>query len=101
MMKNLLMNAIRITADDLLHPIGLQRRRGGMGYALPALQWLLVGAVIGGCAALLFAPSSGEELRGQIGERLQSARDNARRAAANMRTTRSNNGRESRAGSNA
>jgi hypothetical protein len=94
----MLMKAIRMTADDLLYPIGLQRRRAGMAYAVPAMQWLLVGAVIGGCAALLLAPSSGEDLRSQLRDTIQSARDRARKAAANMRTTRANNGREARAG---
>jgi predicted lysophospholipase L1 biosynthesis ABC-type transport system permease subunit len=71
---DMLKKAIR-TADDVLYTIGLQRRQTGMDYVVPAMQWLLVGAVIGGCVALLLAPSTGEDLRSQLGEKLQNARD--------------------------
>jgi len=92
-MMNILKTAIR-TADDVLYTIGLQRRQTGMDYVVPAMQWLMVGAVIGGCVALLFAPSSGEDLRSQLGEKLKDAREKAREATANMRSARGN-GRES------
>jgi hypothetical protein len=94
---NMLKKAIR-TADDVLYTIGLQRRQTGMDYVVPAMQWLLVGAVIGGCVALLLAPSSGEDLRSQLGEKLQSAREKAREATANMRNARGNGREGARAG---
>jgi hypothetical protein len=90
------MNVFKRAMDDrtdmLLRAIRLERRRGIADRALAAAQWLAIGALIGSAIALFAAPSSGEELRSQVGsrfqgarDRLQGARDKAREAAAKMR----------------
>jgi Sec-independent protein translocase protein TatA len=45
--------------------------RGGGG----GLKWLLLGAVLGAGAALLFAPKSGRELRRDLGKGIRGLRD--------------------------
>jgi len=45
----------------------------------------LMGGVIGAAAALLFAPSSGEELRAQINERTQVITSDIRQASNSKR----------------
>lgn len=49
------------------------------------LAGALCGAVVGATAALLLAPASGEELRGQARERFDALVDEARRAAMEKR----------------
>lgn len=49
------------------------------------LAGALCGAVVGATAALLLAPASGEELRGQARERFDALVDEARRAAREKR----------------
>jgi gas vesicle protein len=44
-----------------------------------------VGAIVGATAAILLAPSSGEELRIQIQERANTIRDDVKHAAAERR----------------
>lgn len=65
------------SAEDLIHALGLQTRRSkGSDIALSVALFgagLLVGAGLG----LLFAPSSGHELREEIGERAADLRDRA------------------------
>lgn len=46
----------------------------------------IAGALVGGVAALLMAPASGEELRGGAQARLDSFLDEIQRAAAERRT---------------
>jgi gas vesicle protein len=47
---------------------------------------LFTGALLGAIAGLLFAPSSGEDLRQQINDRAQYVQDEVKRAAAERRT---------------
>lgn len=69
-----------IELNDLLRPLGLTRRRSHVAETLLTLG---AGIAVGGTAALLFAPSSGKEMRarvakklnGQIDEVLQSVPD--------------------------
>jgi len=49
----------------------------GSGDALALLGAMFVGAVVGAAAALLLAPKSGEELRGDIGEAAHRAKERA------------------------
>lgn len=49
--------------------------------ALTAGLFLLVGAGIGAILALLYAPNEGEEVRGEITDRVGSQMDNGREAA--------------------
>ena len=53
-----------IELDDVLGGVGLARRRSR---ALENLGLVAAGAVIGAGAAILFAPSSGQETRRRIG----------------------------------
>ena len=59
--------------ERLLGELGLQKRRSAADYILPAVGVFAAGAIVGGILGLLFAPSSGRELRGQINDRLRPA----------------------------
>ena len=59
-----------IELNDLLGYIGLERRPSAFARALPALGLVAVSAAIGAGAALLLAPSSGEELRARLSDGL-------------------------------
>lgn len=52
------------------------RRRSSAG---PVLLGMLTGALAGAAAALLMAPRSGEEMKGELRERGQALRDDAER----------------------
>ena len=56
--------------NDTLGVIGLERRPSVFSRALPAIGLVAVSAAIGAGAALLFAPSSGEELRSRLSDGL-------------------------------
>lgn len=60
--------------DDLLETLGLQRR-GNVDWVVPAVTALGVGLLVGAGLGLLFAPKSGNELREDLRERLQSGLD--------------------------
>jgi hypothetical protein len=55
------------STDDILRALGQNRRAGND--ILPGLALFGAGLLVGAGLALLFAPSSGEELRAEIGER--------------------------------
>jgi hypothetical protein len=50
-----------------------------------AITWLLVGIGIGACTALLFAPSSGRELRSKIGRGFGQTWDGISRGTQDLR----------------
>lgn len=56
--------------DDVFHAIGVQRRSES-GNFLPVVGAFAVGTAIGGLLGLLLAPKSGEELRKDIGEKME------------------------------
>lgn len=56
----------------------------GSGNALALLGAMFVGAVVGATAALLLAPKSGPELRGELGEAAQRAEERAAAAKEHM-----------------
>ncbi len=56
-----------------------------MNKILNFLVGLLVGALFGGVVALLLAPSSGQDIRRQIGERVQYVQDEVKRASSERR----------------
>jgi YtxH-like protein len=60
--------------DDLLETLGLQRR-GNADWVVPAVTALGVGLLVGAGLGLLLAPKSGNELREDLRERLQSGLD--------------------------
>ena len=59
-----------VELNDLLGYIGLERRPSALARALPALGLVAVSAAIGAGAALLLAPSSGEQLRARLSDGL-------------------------------
>jgi hypothetical protein len=61
--------------NDILGVIGLERRPSAFSRALPALGLVAVSAAIGAGAALLLAPSSGEELRSRLSDRLDGVKN--------------------------
>src|SRR5918998_1645282 len=61
-----------------------RRARGGGGETGARLTYLLVGAGIGAVVALLFAPKSGHELRGDIADATRKGIDRTREAATQL-----------------
>jgi len=61
--------------NDVLGTIGLERRRTASERILPTLGLIGLSAAIGAGAALLLAPSSGEELRTRLSGRLDDAKN--------------------------
>jgi hypothetical protein len=56
--------------NDILGVIGLERRPSSYSRVLPALGLVAVSAAVGAGAALLLAPSSGEDLRARLSDGL-------------------------------
>lgn len=63
------------STDEVLRAIGLQRARSGGGELLGGMAVFGAGILVGAGLALLFAPSSGAEIREQIGTRLEDAKE--------------------------
>jgi len=61
--------------NDVLGTIGLERRRTTAERILPTLGLIGLSAAIGAGAALLLAPTSGEELRTRLSGRLADAKN--------------------------
>jgi hypothetical protein len=61
--------------NDILGVIGLERRPSAFSRALPALGLVAVSAAIGAGAALLLAPSSGQELRSRLSDGLDDVKN--------------------------
>jgi len=59
-----------IELNDVLGVMGLARRPTALSRALPVLGLVAISAAVGAGAALLFAPSSGEALRGRLSDGL-------------------------------
>ncbi|HYQ01606.1 MAG TPA: YtxH domain-containing protein [Polyangiaceae bacterium] len=59
-----------VDLNDVLGVIGLERRPSSYSRVLPALGLVAVSAAVGAGAALLLAPSSGEELRARLSDGL-------------------------------
>jgi len=64
-----------IELNDVLGVIGLERRPSAFSRALPALGLVAVSAAVGAGAALLLAPSSGEDLRARLSDGLDGAKN--------------------------
>ena len=86
MITSILRDVVTARAEDLLCAIGLERRRRTIDHVFTATTYFLAGAIVGSCAALLLAPTSGLALRNRIGEQLRAATERARRAADDMRS---------------
>ena len=61
--------------NEILGVIGLERRPSALSRALPALGLVAVSAAIGAGAALLLAPSSGQELRARLSDGLDDVKN--------------------------
>ncbi|HKO49558.1 MAG TPA: YtxH domain-containing protein [Polyangiaceae bacterium] len=61
--------------NDILGVVGLERRPSAFSRALPALGLVAVSAAVGAGAALLLAPSSGEELRARLSDGLDDVKN--------------------------
>jgi hypothetical protein len=59
-----------IELGDILGAVGLERRPSAFSRVLPALGLVAVSAAVGAGAALLLAPSSGEEMRARLSDGL-------------------------------
>ena len=61
-----------INAETILGALGLQRQ-GSSDVVAPMVGAFIVGGLIGAGLALLFSPKSGEELRRDLGQRVDEA----------------------------
>ena len=61
--------------NDILGVVGLERRPSVFSRALPALGLVAVSAAVGAGAALLLAPSSGEDLRNRLSDGLDGVKN--------------------------
>lgn len=85
-------NAIRnFHAEDVLGLVGLARRHGSFERTLSAIGLVAVGAAVGAGVALVFAPSSGQQLRARISDRVDEAKDRVYDAANSVAHTGSSN----------
>jgi hypothetical protein len=64
------------SSEDIIRALGLQVRRNGSD-VVPSVALFGAGLLVGAGLALLFAPSSGRELREEIGERAAELKDRA------------------------
>jgi len=63
------------SAEELLRAIGLQRSRSNGGDLLGGVAVFGAGMLVGAGLALLFAPTSGAEVREQLGSKLEEVRE--------------------------
>jgi YtxH-like protein len=64
-----------LSKEDVLSALGLVNKPTGAQRVLGTLGILSIGLVVGAGAALLLAPQSGEDLRGDLGLRLRKLRE--------------------------
>ena len=74
MMRDL-SSRIPFSADDLMSALGLEARRSNSESMLSALAIFGAGVTVGVAVALLFAPKSGQDLRSEIGDRVDRLRE--------------------------
>ena len=69
--------ARELRANDILGPLGLERRRSAFETVLPGIGMFLGGAALGAGVALLVAPMSGKQLRSELGKRASDVKERA------------------------
>jgi gas vesicle protein len=80
------------SAEEILRAIGLQRARSNNDF-LSGVAVFGAGMLVGAALGLLFAPSSGAEIREELGSRLGEVRDQvAQRLEQAKRTATASNG---------
>jgi hypothetical protein len=72
---------MKMTKKDILEALGIERTEDRFWSGL--MLGIGCGALVGGVAALLFAPKRGSELRSAIGERSRGMMDKIRRRGGN------------------
>lgn len=65
------------SADELLRSVGLPQRRSAASDVVPSVALFGAGLLVGAGLALLFAPTTGRELREELGEKAAELRDRA------------------------
>jgi hypothetical protein len=85
MIRSMFKNAVNVRAEDLLAAVGLERRRRAMDHMFTAATYFIAGCIVGGTVAVLLSPTSGRTLRDQLGQRLRTAGERARRTADDVR----------------
>ncbi len=70
------------STDELRRLAGLQARRSAAADIMPSLALFGAGVLVGAVLGLLFAPSSGQELRTEISERASELRERGERTAS-------------------
>jgi YtxH-like protein len=73
-----------LNAETILGALGLQRQ-GSSDTVAPVIGAFVVGGLIGAGLALLFAPKSGEELRRDLGQRVDEALESNENVATNYK----------------
>jgi hypothetical protein len=61
----------KMDKDELLGLLGLESKKGPTDWLLPTLSAFSVGLLVGAGLGLLMAPKAGNELRGDLRNRLQ------------------------------
>jgi hypothetical protein len=69
------------STEEIIRALGLQAQRSHSSDIVPSVALFGAGLLVGAGLALLFAPSSGRELRDEIGERASELRDKVAGAA--------------------
>jgi len=65
----------RVTNEDILENLGLQRRTSFGEAFLPGLGVFVAGVAVGAGISLLLAPKTGREMRDDLYQRMDSIRD--------------------------
>jgi len=65
------------TTEDIIRALGLETRRSHASDIVPSVALFGAGLLVGAGLALLFAPTTGRELREEISERAAELRDRA------------------------
>jgi hypothetical protein len=76
-----LVNHVPTNTDDLIRLIGLQRQRTASDALLPSMALFGAGLLVGAGLALLLAPTTGKQLRDELGERAADIKDRVGAAA--------------------
>jgi len=69
------------STEEIIRALGLHARQNHGSDIVPSVALFGAGLLVGAGLALLFAPSSGRELRDEIGERASELRDKVTHAA--------------------